>query len=160
MHPLIIFAVAGLVAWFNQPAPPAPAQPAPVAAPRPVDRVILLPDADGKAGAVLLKSTSGQEQVLDRAYLGADIAGDGKLSVAAQDPAAVRARYGTLLDARPLAPVSFTVYFQTGANQLTAESRATLDAVKAELARRPVPEVEVIGHTDRDRKSTRLNSSH
>ena len=51
--------------------------------------------------------------------------------------------------AQPPRPVSFTVYFLTGRDELTPESRALFDGIKAELARRPAPEITAIGHTDR-----------
>ena len=150
MHPVIIVGIAALVAWLQQPEPqPAPA-PAKVEAPRPVpDRVVLLPDASGQAGAVVLRSSSGIEQRLDKAYLGAEVARDGGVAVSQQEPAEIEARFRSLLDARPPAPVSFTVYFRSGGNDLTPESRAILDQVRAELGRRPAPEIQVIGHTDR-----------
>src|SRR5262249_59307070 len=63
--------------------------------------------------------------------------------------AAVRERFGAALDAQPPRPVSFTVYFITNSDELTPESRKTFDQVKTELAKRPVPDIVVIGHTDR-----------
>jgi outer membrane protein OmpA-like peptidoglycan-associated protein len=45
--------------------------------------------------------------------------------------------------------VSFTVYFVFDKDELTAESLAQFNRIKAELAVRPAPEVVVIGHTDR-----------
>ncbi len=150
MDPVIVFAIAGFVAWWNQVPPPPPKPEVKVEAPKAVpDRVVLLPDADGNAGAVVLRAGSGPEQVVDKAWLGAEITREGAVTVSPQDPAAVQARYGALLAARPAAPVSYVVYFQSGANALTPESRAVFDELKAELARRPVPEVQVIGHTDR-----------
>ena len=151
MHPAIVFAIAGLFAWLNQAPPPPPPKPeVKVEAPKPQpDRVVLLPDADGNAGAVVLRAGAGPEQVVDKAYLGAEITREGAVTVSPQDPADVQARNGALLSARPAAPASYMVYFQSGANALTPESRAVFDELKAELARRPVPEVQVIGHTDR-----------
>ena len=151
MHPALIFGAIALLAWLNQPAP----EPVKVEAPKPpveriADRVILLPDADGTAGAIIVRANSGAEQRIDRAYLAAEVSREGSLTLSPQDPAAVQARYGELLSARPAAPVSYLVYFLAGSsNTLTPESRSVLDQMKAELARRPVPEVQVIGHTDR-----------
>jgi len=45
--------------------------------------------------------------------------------------------------------VTFILYFREGTDELTTESRQALDQVSAEIARRPAPEVVVIGHTDR-----------
>jgi outer membrane protein OmpA-like peptidoglycan-associated protein len=60
----------------------------------------------------------------------------------------VRQQFGQALAAQPLRPVSFTLYFLLGSTVLTPESKQTLEQLKAELARRPAPEITVIGHTD------------
>lgn len=114
----------------------------------PADRVVLLPQADGTPSAVVVKSARG-ETVLDRPYAVADVGRQGSLATTQTDAAAVGARYGAVLAAQPPRPVSYTVYFRTGSDELTAESQAAFDQVKAELARRPAPEIVVIGHTDR-----------
>ena len=48
-----------------------------------------------------------------------------------------------------MAWVSFTLYFLEVKDELAAESKPTLELIKVELARRPAPEITVIGHTDR-----------
>ena len=40
------------------------------------------------------------------------------------------------------------VYFVEGTNEFTDESKRVVEAIFAEIARRPVPDVLVIGHTD------------
>lgn len=114
----------------------------------PATRVILLPDADGKVGAVTIDSQAGKQQ-LDTAYQ--EVAADrgGRLAATARDADFVAQRYGATLAARPVAPVSFTLYFLSGSNELTPESKPVIDQLKAELARRSAPEIRVIGHTDR-----------
>ena len=52
------------------------------------------------------------------------------------------------LAAQPLLPVQFTLYFVDGKDEFTDESKLIVDSVFAEIARRPVPDVIVIGHTD------------
>jgi len=44
--------------------------------------------------------------------------------------------------------VSYMLYFLEGKDELTDESRAELQKVMAELKRRPLPDIVVIGHTD------------
>jgi outer membrane protein OmpA-like peptidoglycan-associated protein len=60
----------------------------------------------------------------------------------------VQARYGPALAAQPLPPAQFTLFFVEGRDELTDESRKIVDSVFAEIARRPVADVMVIGHTD------------
>ena len=126
-----------------------PPAPAPAPKPLPPDRVVLLPDADGKVGAVLVRSNSGVENTVNQAYQAAEVGRDGAMVIKPEDPAAVQARYRTLLEARPAQPQTFVLYFQSGGNELLAESQAQLAQIRAALARRPAPEIQVIGHTDR-----------
>ena len=60
----------------------------------------------------------------------------------------MRARFGTTLDALPGAPATFLLYFREGSDELTAQSKVELEHVFAELKRRPLPDIVVIGHTD------------
>lgn len=112
------------------------------------DRIVLLPDAHGNAGRVVVSSRSG-EQTLVAPYAAVDVDTGGGLTQHPMDSAMVRSRYAAVLDALPPRPASFMLYFESGsATELTSESKAMLDTMKAELARRPAPEITVIGHTD------------
>ncbi|MFZ4535110.1 OmpA family protein [Propionivibrio sp.] len=136
MTPLVIPVVAALAILLSQMSPPP-------------DRVILLPDADGKVGQVVVHS-SASTQVLDKAYAASEIDAKGNIAARNEDPASVHARYGALLDARPPRPVSFTVNFVSGsAQELTPESKPVFEQLKTTIASRPAPEISVIGHTDR-----------
>jgi len=113
------------------------------------DRIVLLPGPDGKAGAVIVRSSAGETR-LDSAYAAAEVAQSGAIVGRRENAASVAQRYGALLAAQPPRPVSFTVHFTMGsATNLTPESRPVIDAIKTELAGRPAPEITVIGHTDR-----------
>lgn len=112
------------------------------------DRVILLPGADGSVGEVVVKSAAG-EQVLNSAYAGVGANAQGRLVSKTESPDSVQERYGSTLDARPLRPQSFTVYFVSGsATELHADSRSIFEVIKSVLAGRPAAEIVVIGHTD------------
>jgi len=60
----------------------------------------------------------------------------------------VQVRYGSALAAQPLPPAQFTLYFVEGKDEFTDESKLIVDSVFAEIAKRPIPDVIVIGHTD------------
>ena len=115
---------------------------------KPGSHIVLIPGADGKAGAVVIRSAGG-ETVLDRPYASADVTANGAITPSQASAATVRERFGAALDAQPPRPVSFIVYFITDSDELTPESRKTFDQIKTELAKRPVPDIVVIGHTDR-----------
>ena len=112
----------------------------------PQGTAVLLPSRDGRPTAVIV--TQGQQQaVLDQPYAAARTRWFGLQPFAASDQQ-VRERFGAALAALPLPPTQFTLYFVEGKDDFTDESRAQLDGVFAELAKRPVPDVLVIGHTD------------
>ncbi len=116
--------------------------------PPPPDRIVLLPNADGSPSAVVLKTSVG-EQVIDKPYQAASVSQDGTITPRKETPESVRARYGAVLAAQPKRPASYIVYFVSGKNEITPESKAVLDKVKEDLKSRTAPEIVVIGHTDR-----------
>jgi outer membrane protein OmpA-like peptidoglycan-associated protein len=124
---------------------PAAAPPAP---PPRQDLYVVLPGPDGRTGAVAV--THGTEQkILDSAYAAARIPARGQLEIGRTTEQEVRAQFGAVLGALPMAATSFILYFTFGTDELTPESRQALGQVSAEIARRPAPEVVVVGHTDR-----------
>jgi outer membrane protein OmpA-like peptidoglycan-associated protein len=74
---------------------------------------------------------------------------EGRLETGVATEQEVREVFGSALAAQPLRPVSFTLYFVLGKDELTPETRPTLETILAEIARRPAAEIVVIGHTDR-----------
>ncbi len=149
-------------AWWQSPTPPPPVVP--------VSKVILLPDANGKVGTLVVKAvkpdgnaqgatqgettrsnaTPAADVVLNTAYASATVNSVGGTSTASDDAAATRERFGAVLAARPPAPRSFVVYFETGpAVEFIAAAGAVLDDLRAFLLVHPAPEITVIGHTDR-----------
>lgn len=116
--------------------------------PTQLDRIVLLPSADGTPSVLVLKSAQGQA-VLDRPYAAAGISSNGAITSAQSNSDEVSTRFGSALAAQPPRPVSWLVHFISGGDELTPESRPVLEHVKAELTRRPAPEIGVIGHTDR-----------
>lgn len=112
-------------------------------------RVVLLPDPEGKVGAVIVQTQQGQ-QILEKAYAGVAFTTGGALETSQETAASVDQRFGAVLQARPMRPVTFVVHFASGSStDLTPESRAVIEQVRADLSIRPAPEIMVIGHTDR-----------
>jgi outer membrane protein OmpA-like peptidoglycan-associated protein len=112
------------------------------------DLVVVVPGPDGKVGAVTV--THGSEQrTLDSAYAAARISATGRLEVGRITEQEIREVFGAALDAQPIRPVSFTLFFIFGTDTLTPESALFLARVSGEVGRRPAAEVIVIGHTDR-----------
>jgi len=113
----------------------------------PQGSVVLLPEATGQAAAVTV-TQGGRQVVLDQPYAGARLSSDGPQQFSS-DAAQVQARFGPALAALPGRPTQFTLYFVEGKDEFTEASKQALDGVFAEIAGRPVPDVLVIGHTDK-----------
>ena len=114
--------------------------------PPPAGSVVLLPDAEGRQTAVTV-TQGGQQLVLDKPYAAASLSVDGPRP-AQSSAQEVQAQFGAALAARPLPPAQFTLYFVEGKDEFTPDSKRIVDEVFGEIARRPVPDVVVIGHTD------------
>lgn len=116
---------------------------------QPASSVVLLPDADGQTGALVVKA-DGREQLVSRSYGSASVNRMGGIHVTDSDAGLVQQRYGATLAARPPAPVSFTVFFEFGsAVDIAPVFQPTLDQLRAALGSYPAAEITVIGHTDR-----------
>ena len=113
---------------------------------KPQGTVVLLPDPQGKDTSVTVTQAEG-ELLLDKPYAAAQMTNRGPLK-AASSAEQVQAQFGDALAARPLPPAQFTLYFIEGKDEFTDESKRAFDSVFAEIAKRPVPDVLVIGHTD------------
>lgn len=111
------------------------------------ERFVLLPSADGRPGAVVVRDAGG-EVALDNPYAATmrSVGGKTRYQSSVED---VQARFGEALAAQPPRPTSYVLYFETGGNVLTPGSQAALAGIRQEIADRPASEVMVIGHTDR-----------
>ncbi len=113
----------------------------------PQGSVVLLPDAQGQPTAVTV--TQGTDTItLDKPYAAARLTSQGP-QPHASDRQQVEQRFGAALAARPLPPAQFTLYFIEGKDEFTDASKNLIDGVFSEIARRPVRDVLVIGHTDK-----------
>jgi outer membrane protein OmpA-like peptidoglycan-associated protein len=112
------------------------------------DLYVLLPDAEGKTGSLSVDS-GGQQATLDRPYASARVAEPGRVQAGTITEQEARQTFGAAVEAQPARPASFTVYFLEGRDELTPDSRQLLSRIVDEIARRPAPEIVVIGHTDR-----------
>jgi len=107
---------------------------------------VVLPNPDGSSGAVTIDD--GQKKVeLDKPYAAGEVRG-GVAAPTKVDQAQVQQIFGNALAAQPVLPAHFVLYFEKNTNTLTPESQRQYQAVFEDIKRRPVYEVEVIGHTD------------
>ena len=95
------------------------------------DNIVLLPEQNGRATAVIVNS--GGKQVTPYQSNSGEVA----------------STFGPALAALPQRPASFQLYFIEGSDTFTDETRRTVEQIFAEIAKRPAPEIAVVGHTDR-----------
>lgn len=109
--------------------------------------VVLLPEKDGRSTSVTV--TQGDQQiVLDQPYAAARQTTSGARGYTSNSQE-VQTLFGAALAAQPSRPTSYTLYFSEGSDEFTAESRQILADVLSDIASHAVPDIVVVGHTDR-----------
>lgn len=120
-------------------APPPPREKAPTS------YVVLLPDADNVVGKVTVDGKGGK-QTLDQAQQG--VKADGGGQAFAVSPEQLNRDFGPVIAALPVAPEHFVLYFESGSEQMTADSKLLLLKILEKSRARAGLDVSVIGHTD------------
>ena len=110
------------------------------------ERVVLLPEANGGPTSLSVRQGS-HEVLLDHPYAATELtlADPWRYDATASD---VRSTFGEALAAQPERAARFTLYFNEASDDLTADSQAVLQQMLADLAKRPVRDVVIVGHTD------------
>ena len=111
------------------------------------DLYILLPATGGGSAGALTVTHANVTRTLDRPHAAAKIDVPGRIDATVATEAEVKG-FGAALGAQPPRPTSFFLYFLLDSDELTPESQRLVGDVIADIAKRPVPEVVVIGHTD------------
>jgi outer membrane protein OmpA-like peptidoglycan-associated protein len=107
---------------------------------------VVLPNPDGSSGAVTIDD--GQKSVeLDKAYAAEEVRA-GVAKPVTVDQTEVQEIFGKALSAQPILPSHFVLYFEKDSNTLTPDSQHQYLDVFEDIKRRPVYQIEVIGHTD------------
>jgi peptidoglycan-associated lipoprotein len=107
---------------------------------------VVLPNEDGGVGAITVddgKNTA----TLDRPLAASEVR-NGQQVDAKVEQGEVSELFAAAFAARPTLPRHFRFFFELGSNRLTAESAARYCTLSDDLKRRPVYEVEIVGHTD------------
>lgn len=111
--------------------------------------LVLLPDDEGQQGAVAVLETNGQptEAVINQGNSRTKL-GEANAASKPLGDKGLKPEEAALLTTLPPPAKSFTLYFDEGTTTPTAESQSILTALRAEIASRSGPQVEVTGHTD------------
>ena len=112
--------------------------------------VMVLPKPpDGHVGAVVVHPLGGGKAVLvDKPYIEANLRNSKSVQLSPIDKNSVDQKFGKTLSALPAQPASFLVYFVEGTDELKPDAKRAIEGVAAEVAKRPAPEIAVVGHTD------------
>jgi len=135
------------------PPPPAPVVLAPPPPPPPpppparTDLYILMPGADGSVGSLVV-THGDQERILNRPHAAAKIGRPGAVETTTTTEAEEREAFAAALSAQPPRPASFLLYFLLDSAEFTPTSKVVVENILSDIARRPAPEVLVIGHAD------------
>ena len=115
----------------------------------PGTRVILLPQADGRPSAVVVRAKDGEE-ILTLPYQRATAAvgASGAPRIDQADPAKVQTENKVLFDLAPPAFLRYTVYFDAGGTVLTPASEQVMAEALGAALTRSGGDVVVTGHTD------------
>jgi outer membrane protein OmpA-like peptidoglycan-associated protein len=136
---LLVALAAGLLAAACATPPPPPPETS-------KGTVVLLPEKDGRPTAVTVQR-EGKQLVLDQPYAAAKV-GTQALESYQSNQQDVEQEFGQALAAQPAGAQSFVLYFVEGKDDFTDESKRLVEQMLGEVARRPVPDVLVVGHTD------------
>lgn len=122
------------------PAPPPPAK---------KSVIVLLPEPDGKPGAMVVKNPAGAQE-LNQAYHAvlverADVAPGQPFPM---DQAEVRRLFGSAIDNLPSPEMLFILHFDEDRAVLTAESEAQIPLIVSAIRDRNSTAIGVTGHTD------------
>ena len=113
--------------------------------------VIVVPSRhDGHVGAVVVTKGK-QQQLLNTAYASSHSASTGRMRQTALKPRQLeefKKTFAAASEALPPRVLTFTLYFEFGSEDLTAESARTLETILSEVATREAVEVLLVGHSD------------
>ncbi|MDQ6961241.1 MAG: OmpA family protein [Mariprofundaceae bacterium] len=111
--------------------------------------VILLPDEDGKVGAIIVK-TKNKELLINKAYHFSSVIReeDTLTDMAKGDKIYIDKKFEQIINSQPLKPAHFTFLFTTGSTELTPASKQTLPTLIPALNARIPAVIHVDGHAD------------
>ncbi|GAA4353050.1 hypothetical protein GCM10023165_42990 [Variovorax defluvii] len=120
-----------------------------------VTRVVLLPQANGSASAVVVRGNNDTEETLSQPYQRATARSRGGPVIDRADPARLQAEHRALFELMPAPALHYTVYFDTGGAVLTASSQIAMSEALEAAQARSGGDIVVIGHSDTIGSQTR-----
>src|SRR2546425_12469172 len=107
------------------------------------DLVVLLPDKEGKVGTVVVQGQKGKA-VLNTAYATARTTTDGGVQRGTASQSEVKDGFSSALASQPPRPVSFVLYFESGNDEFTKQSKQDVKGLLAKVAPIQAPDPPLI----------------
>jgi len=111
---------------------------------------VLLPNPDGTVGEITVTTSKGTQVVSDAEHAtevsSADVLPSKPVKMG---KATIEENFGKALEAQPVPAVTFTLYFKSGTNLLTEDSKKLIPDVLATISSRNATDISVVGHADR-----------
>lgn len=124
-------------------------KPQPASAPAPTrDVIVLLPDHQGKTGAIIVSGKGGERRLSKPGQAVGVPAGAAPETPYVMTREEVSLQVGPALSALPPPPLQFILYFKRDNIELTAESQEKMRQVVRTIRNRPPVDISVVGHTD------------
>ncbi len=110
----------------------------------------------GKVGSSITVTTQKATTKIDKidAYVELENPNEAPSQVKEMSKEEITKRFGNVLKASPLKPLSYLLYFKVGSTLLTQESEKTLKKALKTIKERSPCSVDIIGHTDTTGSST------
>ena len=109
--------------------------------------IVLLPEENGKVGAVAIEAQQ-HTTILNTPLAIAKIDTQSRVQQDRITQEEANEILKPVQDTLPPPSLCFTLYFDEKSTEIMPRSRADLEALLAEVAKRPVVEVQITGHTD------------
>ena len=115
----------------------------------PTTTVVLLPDPDGKVGALTVSTDAGSVDIAkagEATTVKSKTSLPSKPTILSEDK--IAATFGDVLASLPEQPIHFILYFKSGSTELTKESTDLLPKILETVEERESQSISVVGHTD------------
>ena len=115
----------------------------------PKTTVVLLPDPDGKVGALTVRTEAGSVGIAkarESTTVRSKSSLPSKPEIMSQEK--ITATFGEVLASLPEQPVHFTLYLQSGSTELTKDSINLLPKILEAIKERESQSISVVAHTD------------
>ncbi len=111
-------------------------------------KVILLPEEDGKVGAISLMDNKGVEHIIDKPYTALEINNNGSINDTVLNEQEIISKYGDLLKAIPKKLKNYYFFFDTGSSSLTETQIKEIKEIAKTISSNTIHKVTCIGHSD------------